>query len=459
MKHQYESEILFHLMERDGFNIPSSVPPYESEIKAYLINQVKLAYPKLTDYEAEWLLYNYTKHLPADFPISSATNVTKATFENVVPFAYQSAILKGQTLVNLNTNTNVSQNLSVSATRSYPLNIPYNIVANKQFTLKLNIKDSTVTQQVMLKTIHIDDTLTYDVLKNGNEIGFINRVFTKAKDVKNIEIYLQATETGNVTVENIVMLEGDYTNVNIPYFTGMSSVKTPVLTVTGKNLFDISKVSNFNVNDDKIIIHKTDADKELISVSIINPNQPISITLNYNITEPNGSWTPNIVVNYTDGSKIEKYIHQLPLITSDDKIIKSIYIRNPWSVGVALYDVQIEQGTVATTYEPFKANILTVNEDVTLRSNGNICDELNLLTGQLTQRIDEDGEVLSQEGIKTVDLKTINESGESVHFMPLEGTMNVQSSGEIIQPTFDMSVPVEATTQNLASFIDLEMEE
>ena len=32
MKHQYESEILFHLMERDGFNIPSSVPPYESEI-------------------------------------------------------------------------------------------------------------------------------------------------------------------------------------------------------------------------------------------------------------------------------------------------------------------------------------------------------------------------------------------------------------------------------------------
>lgn len=57
----YESEVLFKLMEREGFNIPSSVPPYESEIKAYLINQLKLAYPKLTDYEAEWLLYNYTK--------------------------------------------------------------------------------------------------------------------------------------------------------------------------------------------------------------------------------------------------------------------------------------------------------------------------------------------------------------------------------------------------------------
>ena len=97
MKQYYESEVLYQLMERDGFNIPSSVPPYESEIKAYLINQVKLAYPKLTDYEAEWLLYNYTKHLPAEFPISSVSNVTEATINNVVPYAYKSAILKGNT--------------------------------------------------------------------------------------------------------------------------------------------------------------------------------------------------------------------------------------------------------------------------------------------------------------------------------------------------------------------------
>ena len=41
--------------------------------------------------------------------------------------------------------------------------------------------------------------------------------------------------------------------------------------------------------------------------------------------------------------------------------------------------------------------------------------------------------------------------------MPLEGTMYASSSSETIQPVFDMSVPVEATTQNLASFIDLEM--
>ena len=52
-----------------------------------------------------------------------------------------------------------------------------------------------------------------------------------------------------------------------------------------------------------------------------------------------------------------------------------------------------------------------------------------------------------------------NENEEKVYFMPLEGTMHVSCSSETIQPTFDMSVPVEATTQNLASFIDMEMEE
>ena len=145
MKQYYESEVLYKLMERDGFNIPSSVPPYESEIKAYLINQVKQAYPKLTDYEAEWLLYNYTKHLPADFPISSVSNVTNATFENVVPFAYQSAILKGNTLVNLfnnkSSNGSIGQWGVIDQSR-------YTLTNGKTYTLKINVLELSGTIEV-----------------------------------------------------------------------------------------------------------------------------------------------------------------------------------------------------------------------------------------------------------------------------------------------------------------------
>ena len=67
MSQYYESEVLLKLMERDGLNIPSSVPPYEADIKANLINQVKPSYTKLMDYEAEWLTYNYTTQNLASF--------------------------------------------------------------------------------------------------------------------------------------------------------------------------------------------------------------------------------------------------------------------------------------------------------------------------------------------------------------------------------------------------------
>ena len=115
--------------------------------------------------------------------------------------------------------------------------------------------------------------------------------------------------------------------------------------------------------------------------------------------------------------------------------------------------IQIEYGTQATSYEPYKANILTVNEEVELRSNGSVYDELDLLTGKLTQRIDEDGSVLTHEVVKTVELKVVNQDGENVSLKPIEGTMQLSTSSETINPLFSGEIPVEAITQNLASFI------
>ena len=98
---KYESEILYGLMKRDGDDSPSDVLPYESELKEKYLNQVLGAYPKLQDYRAEWLNYNLNEDLPADFPYETVYNVTEATVNNVVPYEYKSAILSGNTLVNL----------------------------------------------------------------------------------------------------------------------------------------------------------------------------------------------------------------------------------------------------------------------------------------------------------------------------------------------------------------------
>ena len=554
MKYQYESEILFRLMERDGFNIPSSVPPYEAEIKAYLIEQVKLAYPKLNDYEAEWLLYNYTKHLPAEFPISSVSNVTKASFENVVPFAYQSAILKGNTLVNVATKYHGGSDENGEVLMSPTLlkaNTKYYIkVIDNEFNLKsasFRTKDwidrwYPATNGVAILTTPSQDEfnnykyLVFNVIKNGEMVEIDNTIRDRLKWI--ICEYQEGME-----------------NWDIPYFEGMQSVTMPVLTTVGKNLFDKTKIIfdktiNFNTGD------ITDATATNITDFIkVIPNTQYTMSFNfttnvwtrcYGLTEPKHGKYITDANGASDKCYFDTNWNRMTFTTSPT----THYLIFSFGKGVE-ESFQLEQRSTSTSYEPYKTNILTANEEVELHGIGDAQDTLDCLTGEVIKRIDEvvldgssdenwflaveDGytykrfrteclsnkklfinrevcniicdkvpcypnstwkddregidhdafhitfrkncETLAEfrqylsknpitiryqrktESIKTVDLKTVNESGESVSFMPLEGTMNVSCSSETIQPTFDMSVPVEATTQNLASFIDLEMEE
>ena len=72
-----------------------------------------------------------------------------------------------------------------------------------------------------------------------------------------------------------------------------------------------------------------------------------------------------------------------------------------------------------------------------MRSNGDICDELNLLTGQLTQRIGEDGAVLSQEVVKTVDLTINNEYGGVLkEIVPFENG-HISVSSDMLTPILE----------------------
>ena len=81
---------------------------------------------------------------------------------------------------------------------------------------------------------------------------------------------------------------------------------------------------------------------------------------------------------------------------------------------------------------------------MTLRSNGDICDELNLLTGQLTQRIGEDGVVLSQEVVKTVDLTILDQNGQNVkQLMSFSGGTHINTGSLEGSPLPSVSVSVE----------------
>ena len=60
---------------------------------------------------------------------------------------------------------------------------------------------------------------------------------------------------------------------------------------------------------------------------------------------------------------------------------------------------------MATEFEPYQLTSISINEEITLCSNGNIQDELDLLTGQLTQRIGDDNVILEEPIIKSISLE------------------------------------------------------
>lgn len=124
---------------------------------------------------------------------------------------------------------------------------------------------------------------------------------------------------------------------------------------------------------------------------------------------------------------------------SDFEYIQLSFLNHDSTFNIDLDKVSnIWVNTENVGYAEHKSNILTVNEDVTLRSNGDICDELNLLTGQLTQRIGEDGVVLSQEVVKTVDLMPSGTHPSTTPYCWKNGHIQLSSSG--LLPSLEYSV-------------------
>lgn len=153
------------------------------------------------------------------------------------------------------------------------------------------------------------------------------------------------------------------------------SVKMPVLTTCGKNLFN----TNF--------LHEP--------------------------TEWSGVWSEKLNINDFNLKRGETYFFNIPhrvrwfkdnAIIVEKQTVQSRAITIPLDFDDVIFDIYfpnitqsdyeeklktayIVQGSTSTTYEPYKTNILTVNEDVELRGIGDVQDTLDCLTGEVTKRV------------------------------------------------------------------------
>lgn len=164
------------------------------------------------------------------------------------------------------------------------------------------------------------------------------------------------------------------------------SVRMPVLKTTGKNLFDKNNIMKDKyINSSGKETSEVGTNRNATDYIQVKPNTSylLSGVQNSGVTNNNKQF---YVAQY-DANKEKIVVAALSVSSDYVKITteaKTKYIRTTIKDD-DLDRCQIEQSTQATPHEPYKSNILTVNEDVELRGVGKVRDELDLLTGELVK--------------------------------------------------------------------------
>ena len=235
--------------------------------------------------------------------------------------------------------------------------------------------------------------------------------FTTSSNQNYIHIRTGGGKT-NIKYDNMRIFEyqDGMENWVIPYFEGMQSVQAPTLKTVGKNLFDISRMNEVKWGNG----HTIDLSNNSLTTSDNNAhvtgngyvitglkkNTPYRLTVT---SDSSSGGTANFNVCSRDGSVWwEQRIYSIPIGSTQSRIIYTdtgslkvtANAHIPVGCTVTLKDIQIEEvaseNVQPTTYEPYKSSILSLPEEVVLRSLPNgVCDTFNTRTGVYTRRIGE----------------------------------------------------------------------
>lgn len=334
--------------------------------------------------------------------------------------------LKGQTLVNLfNTEDIVGSNgemtiekgiitLPIKNHRYNNFNIPKSkctmFKPSTKYTMWVNMLENRSednegeTQQsgsFWLQTYDYSSSIVktsnqgaYSCRFENNEVGVKTCVFeTHAQneyDSKsgglNFDLPCYYAKNGGIQRVSIVIMEGDWGNQKLPFdkfFTGMTSCKMPILHTTGKNLCGAMESGSLTQIEGEPASH-TSRIRTVDYIPIdgsywISTETSTVLGLRYydinknciGYPTVNTSTSPINVTNIPSGAKYLKFT-----VVDVTDVNYKIYLTK-------------EQHTIGE-YEPYKTSILSLPEEVVLRSLPNgVCDTFNTRTGEYVQRIGE----------------------------------------------------------------------
>lgn len=433
---QSRSEILLDKLARGEFDL-SDVEPIQSRYELLLAYLIKNGGIGNIDYvlyefsEAMKTMYNTVEKPFKSLELSGNTLVncvledtenddytsfdkdysgTSFTINGTSEGAIKSAILKGQTLVNLTpkftdsrwikngggapslTKTDDYMILSPTITGSSVIELRDVSMFKKDtvYTFIVNVLENTYSK-VFFTDFSLDNNTQLQV-----GINKFTQIFNHTSPMIRIG-YTGNIDVGSVLkIANIVAIEGDYTEEDIPYFEGMQSVKMPVLSTVGKNLFQVTFEQGSIYSVEGKPVHSTTRARSIDFIKLTKGN---TYTFSVDSSQENSNIMFREFLTYSTNDynsfkvgNLGTYKKQFTYTPTEDEYIKFVLINNTTPEGVVDINevkIQIEYGTQATTYEPYKSNILTVNEEVELRGIDEVQDTLDLKTGEVTERIGE----------------------------------------------------------------------
>lgn len=430
---QSRSEVLLDKLARGEFDL-SDVEPIQSSYELLLAYLIKNGGIGNIDYvlyefsEAMKTMYNTVEKPFKSLELNGNTLVnciledtenddytsfdkdysgTSFTINGTSEGAIKSAILMGQTLVNLVNDVTSNE---VGNYNNSPCKI--NVIRNLQ--------NETLTIIFNVISLEIPDGADGILRIGGGWSGQIrcqptlgvNKVLYNYNQTSNSWLGVfsnsEAYNLGQrITISDVMVLEGDYTNIDIPYFEGMQSVKMPALTTTGKNLFDMNRPYDAITDSQATVVQDTN------QITVSSAESGIYVNANFILdkdffagktvtgsclyeSDEKDIGTVQIVYQDGNGEHHYQWIRTPRTFTFPNNFIGDVMLSvsanntgTPQSNTVTVKNIQLELGSTPTPYEPYKSNILTVNEDITLRGIGEVQDELNLLTGEVVERIGE----------------------------------------------------------------------
>lgn len=327
----------------------------------------------------------------------------------------KSAILKGQTLVN------IENTLFPKTTGWYDNNGVNSFYRNAEIISMMNPNTDYLLYVEALPTVSQFLSVSGGLfgakavnLTNGKAIAKVTTTDVLPSQATN---YFKSSVGGNLTQEEkesiklmIIKYQEGMENWDIPYFEGLCDVKAPTLKNVGKNLFDMTMVET-----DTLTVRFWD--------TTITRNTIKSVRKGDNVAGQFGAFLPLKVKpsttytiqreSYKNNQRVANGIamyvyhnssiwgYSLTSSMQDSFSFTTLPDTDHITIGVnyGVYDIgtiletrniQLEESDVQTLYEDHKTNILETSNDVVLRGLPNgVKDSYDCLTGEYVQRVGE----------------------------------------------------------------------